>query len=215
MSFTQVQNDIEEAKTRLTKNPCDLRALAILVYNTRRELNAGYDPAQQNFDSVNEYSLKGLECVNESVSPQDRDSEMIRKLLIVFNGGAGFAALQRKEFDHAQSYLRAAVNGDPSDLQNVYPLAIAYLQATPPNSVEGLFFLARAIVLTEHNKTPRDQLQKYAIRVYRNYHGVLEGWDRVLSTAKKNGVPPADFTITKSNWSHPVAIDGTEIKEQN
>lgn len=125
----------------------------------------------------------------------------------MFNGGAGFAALKRKDYQHAQTYLRAAVNDDPSGLQNVYPLELAYLRATPPNNVEGLFFLARAVVLTEHSKSAWDQLQNFGIRMYRNYHGSTEGWDTVVNIAKANGVPPEGFVITRSKFSHPVAIE--------
>ena len=37
-----------------------------------------------------------------------------------------------------------AVEGDPNNVENVYPLALSYLTATPPDDVNGLFFIARS-----------------------------------------------------------------------
>ena len=51
----------------------------------------------------------------------------------IFNGAAGMAAYQAKDYAKAQQYLSAAVAADPPDatsLRDVYPLALAYL--TPP-----------------------------------------------------------------------------------
>ena len=209
MSFTQIQTEpLDAAKARLMNEPCDLRALGLLTYHSRVDLNSGTNP-RQSLGALIRYSSQGLRCVDNSSSQQIEQSEK-RRLTVLFNGGAGFAALRNKDYGVAQSYLRAAVNDAPSDLENVYPLALAYLQSTPPNSVEGLFFLARAIILTEHVPSSQAQLRVYAIRVYRNYHGSKEGWDSLLRTAKKNGVPPAGFTVAKNPFSHPIAIEVTQ-----
>jgi hypothetical protein len=118
---------------------------------------------------------------------------------LIFNGGAGFAALQNKDYAHAQQYLRVAVDADPNDLQNVYPLAMAYLTANPPDSLNGLFYIARAASLAPAGPA-QNQIQSYGQKVYKNYHGSDEGWvDYALPTAKTATSPPADWgeKITK------------------
>src|SRR5436309_2707565 len=67
-----------------------------------------------------------------------------------FSGAAGFGALQQKDYPNAQKYLGAAVQANPDDLQNVYPLAVAYLQTTPLNPL-GFWYGARAIHLSANN----------------------------------------------------------------
>ena len=149
MSFAQAQTETTDAaKGRLTNNSCDLRALGVLSFYSRTDV-AGDRNLQQSLHNLIEYSSRGLNCIKDSVSPPGGDSEK-RKLLIIFNGGAGVAALRNKDYARAQSYLRAAVNDDPNQVQNVYPLALAYLQSTPPNNVDGLFFLARVISLAQY-----------------------------------------------------------------
>ena len=43
---------------------------------------------------------------------------------------------QLKDYAAAQKYLRPAVEADPKNVENVYPLALAYLSATPPVAPE-------------------------------------------------------------------------------
>jgi len=91
--------------------------------------------------------------------------------------------------------LRAAVDGDPNDLRNVYPLALADLTGTPPNPVEGLFFIARAANLA--TGAGQAQIESYGKNQYIKYHGSDQGWTDVMAAAKANPLPPARFTVTQ------------------
>ena len=73
----------------------------------------------------------------------------------LLNSVAGFSALQMKDYAGAQKYLRPAVEADPNNVENVYPLALAYLTATPSDDVNGLFFIARAANLVTDPKGQR------------------------------------------------------------
>ena len=70
----------------------------------------------------------------------------------LLNSVAGFSALQMKDYAAAQKYLRPAVEADPNNVENVYPLALSYLTATPSDDVNGLFFIARAANLVTDPK---------------------------------------------------------------
>jgi hypothetical protein len=137
---------------------------------------------------------------------------------VIFNGTVGIAALQTKDYKSAQDHLRAAVNGEPNDLRNVYPLALAYLTATPPDQVNGLFFIARAAGLAQGQGA--QQIQAYGKSQYVKYHGSDEGWADVLTQTKTTPLPPTGFNITQyvpptpAQQAHDLVKDKTpeEIK---
>ena len=217
---------IEAAKRLLTADPNNLRALALLTYLSRQNVAGGVNP-QQSLADLAQYCSKGLDVLKSGQKPtaiSDADFEKLKKqVAIIFNGGCGFAALQNKDYPQAQLYLKAAVDGEPNDLQNVYPLAMSYLTATPPDSLNGLFYIARAAALAPPGPS-QTQIQNYGQKVYKNYHGSEEGWsDYVLPTAKTATSPPADWgtKITKyvpptpAQQAHDIVKDKTpdQIKQ--
>src|SRR5437868_8249549 len=138
---------VETAKRVLQADPCNLRALALLTFLSRQAVSSGQNP-QQNLSDLAQYSGKGLECIQSGQKPagiSDADYDKLKKQVSpIFSGGAGFAGLQSKDYPRAQTNLKAAVDAEPNDLQNVYPLAMAYLTANPPDTLNGLFYIARA-----------------------------------------------------------------------
>jgi hypothetical protein len=86
------------------------------------------------------------------------------------------------------------VEADPNNVENVYPLALAYLSATPSDDVNGLFFIARAANLVADPKG-KDSIIKFGHSKYVKYHGSDQGWEDLLAQAKTTPVPPAGYTI--------------------
>jgi hypothetical protein len=192
---------VDTAKRLLTTESCSLSALALLTYNARDGFSKGQNP-QQNLADVAQYSSKGLDCVKTAPKPatlqQSAWDDLKKKVTPLFEGGAGFAALQNKDFENAKTHLRAAVEAQPEDLQNVYPLALAYLTPNPrpdEDTLNGMFFAARSVNLSGGNA----DLLKYLTRTYKNYHGSEDGLQDLLACAKANPMPTADCTskITK------------------
>lgn len=192
---------MDAAKRLLAADPCNLRALALLSSLGRQSVATAQSAAasQQSISDTALYSGKGVECLATAQKPatmSDADFANLKKqVTVIFNGGAGFAALQSKDYAHAQQYLRAAVVAEPNDIQNVYPLAMAYLTPKPPDTVSGLFFIARAVNLA--GPQGQAQIQSYGEKVYKNYHGSDDGWTDVIALAKTNPLPPAGFTVTQ------------------
>src|SRR5436190_2105284 len=137
----------DAAQRLLQANPNNLRALALMAYSKRAAAEANQNP-QQNLAEAAQYAERGLQALKTATKPEamsEPDFEKMKgQMSTIFNGVAGIAALQSKNFPQAEERLRAAVQGEPNDLRNVYPLALAYLTATPPDPVNGLFFIARA-----------------------------------------------------------------------
>ena len=223
-TYLQLQDQakvVDAAKRLLAADPCNLRALALLSSLSRQSATATANP--QSIADTGTYSGKGLECVATGQKPatmSDTDFATLKKqVTIIFNGGAGFACLQNKDYQCAQQHLRAAVEGEPNDIQNVYPLAMAYLTPKPPDTVNGLFFIARAVNLA--GPQGQAQIEGYGRKVYKNYHGSEDGWTDVIATAKANPLPPAGFTIaqyvppTPAEQAHDLVKDKTpdQIKQ--
>jgi len=177
----------------LQANPNNLRALALLSYMDRAK------GTPQGLAEGAQYANRGLEALKTAPKPDgmsDADFDKLKKQMGgIFDGTAGLAALQNKDYATAEQDLRAAVEADPTDIQNVYPLGLAYLTATPPDQVNGLFFIARAANLA--SGAGQTQITAYGKSQYVKYHGSDQGWTDVLATAKANPLPPQGFTITK------------------
>lgn len=201
-AYQQTNNQakmLDTAQRVLQANPNNLRALALLAYVKRAQAEAGQNP-QQNLADAAQYSTKGLEALKTAPKPDgmsDADFDKLKtQMSAIFNGAAGIAALQNKDYEHAQSYLRDSVKADPNELRNVYPLALADLTGTPPNQVEGLFFIARAANLAA-GSPGQQQIENYGKSQYTKYHGSDQGWTDLLTTAKTEPMPPAGFNVTK------------------
>jgi hypothetical protein len=189
----------EAAQRLLQANPNNLRALALMAYSKRSAAEANQNP-QQNLAEAAQFADRGLQALKTATKPEgmsDADFEKLKsQTSTIFNGVAGIAALQSKNFPLAEERLRAAVQGEPNDLRNVYPLALAYLTATPPDPVNGLFFMARAANLAA-GSPGQAQIMAYGKSQYTKYHGSDQGWTDLLALAKTTPMPPQGFTITQ------------------
>ncbi len=188
---------LETAQKVLVVNPCNLRALALLAYTKRAMAEAGQS-AQQNLTDAGQYGEKGLQCLQTASKPDGTPAADFQKLkaqtAVIFNGAAGISAYQAKDYAKAQQFLRASVEGDPANLRDVYPLALAYLTAgAAEKDVDGLFFIARASNLAQG--AGKDQIAKFGKSKYNKYHGSEEGWSDVLALTATTTLPPANFTI--------------------
>lgn len=197
---------VDTAKRLLTADPNNLRSLALLTYLSRA--GVGGPNSAQSLTDLAQYCAKGLDAVKANQKPagmKDEDFDKLKKeTTLIFNSGCGFAALQNKDYQHAQQYLKAAVDQEPNDLQNVYPLGTAYNATTPPDTLNALFYFARAAELAPAGSDAQKQILPYAHTIFKNYHGTDENsetlWNTyVLPTAKASTAPPADWgdKITK------------------
>jgi tetratricopeptide (TPR) repeat protein len=181
----------DAANRLLAVNPDNVRGLALLAVTER---------AAQKWTDAFQHATRGVQAVPKMQKPEgvsDADFQKQKdQLTAALNGIAGFSALQLKDYANAQKYLRAAVETNPNNLEDVYPLGLSYLSANPPDSVNGLFFIARAANLAPAGQA-QTQITNYGKSVYTKYHGSDQGWTDLLATAKTNPLPPAGFTISK------------------
>ncbi len=180
----------DAANRLLQADPNNVRAYALLAYSSK---------AAQNWTAAKDNAVKGLAALPQLTKPDgvsDADFQKQKTQLgTLLNSVAGFSSLQLKDLPNAQKYLRASVESNPNNLEDVYPLALAYLTANPPDSLNGIYFIARAANLA--TGAGQTQITNYGKSVYTKYHGTADGWDQVLATAKTTPLPPADFAVTK------------------
>ena len=182
---------IDTANRLLAANPDNARALVLLAYNER---------ATQKWADAKQHAERGLQAVTKMAKPDgvsDADfTKQKAQLSGLLNSVAGFSSLQLKDYASAQKYLRPAVEADPNNVENVYPLALSYLTATPPDDVNGLFFIARAANLVA-DPAGKAAIIKFGHSRYVKYHGSEQGWDDLLAQTKTTPVPAAGFTIAQ------------------
>lgn len=190
----------DTAQRLLQLNPNNVRALALLAYSKRVAAQANQNP-QQNLADAEQYGQKGEAALQNFAKPDgmsDPDYQNLKKQMDgIFHAAIGVAALQKKDFPTATKSLRVAAEATPTDFSIVYPLALAYLQSTPPDVVNGAWFAARAASLAPAQMQP--QIEKYGKSQYTKYHGSDQGWTDVMAQAKAStpGLPPDGFTITQ------------------
>jgi tetratricopeptide (TPR) repeat protein len=205
---------LDTAQKVLVANPCNIRALALLTYTKQAMAVAGQNAAQ-NFGEAGQNGEKGLQCLQTAAKPSgtpDADWEKLKtQTAAIFNGAAGLAAFQAKDYAKAEKYLRAAVETDPTNLLNVYDLALAYLAPGPTeDDLNGVFFIARASNLAQG--AGKDQIAKFGKSKYNKYHGSEEGWSDLLAKTATTPLPPPGFTITKYVPPTPAEQAATLVK---
>lgn len=194
---------VETAKQVLQVNPNNVRALALLAYIARASAGQPGNLQQSVADARN-YGEQGLRALQQMPCPEGASPADVEKLQkqtsVIFHGTVGFAALQNKDYPAAQQHFQAAVDAAPptpqDSLQDVYSLALAYLEPKPPNPL-GLWYVARAAALSKANPQGYEAISKYGRAKYIKYHGGEDGWDQLLATAAAAAAnaPPQNFAV--------------------
>jgi tetratricopeptide (TPR) repeat protein len=191
-TYQQTNNPkvVDAAKRLLTVNPDDAKALVVLAFSER---------GQQKWADAKQHAEHALEVLPKWPKPDgvsDADfAKQKQQFAAIMNSVAGFSALQLKDFTATQKYLRAAVEADPNNVENIYPLAVASLPpSTPADEVNGLFFIARAANLITDPKAKSD-VTKFGRSKYVRYHGGEDGWNELMAQAATTPLPPPGFTI--------------------
>jgi hypothetical protein len=185
---------MDTAQKLVAADACNVRALTLLAYFDRVLAQSGDPNAVQLLADGKKYGQQGLDCL-----PKVTDPELIKlkdQMTGIFNGILGIAALSDKPADYAsaQKYLKIAVDASPQEFGLVYPLALAYLQATPQDLIHGIWYGARAVAVAP---TPAvgQQVEPYLKRQYRKYHGDEDGWSDFVTTAKSTPTMPDPFPV--------------------
>jgi tetratricopeptide (TPR) repeat protein len=196
---------MDAAQRVLGANPDNVKALVVLAYSER---------ATQKWADAKQHAEHALDVLPKWTKPDgvsDADfGKQKTQFTFIMESVAGFSALQLKDYASAQKHLRTAVEADPTNVENVYALATALLPpSTPPDEVNGLFFIARAVNLIT-DPTGKEQVKKFGRSKYMRYHGGEDGWTDLLAQTASTPLPPAGFAIkpapTPAEQAHNMVV---------
>ena len=188
-----VKKALETATKLVAVQPCSVPALFLLTYVNRVTAQSGDANGKQESADAEKYGQQGLDCLSKYQKPEGTTDTDFQKQVATmkenFNAGIGWGALQDKDNAKSAQFLKAAVESNPpdseKDLALLYPLALSYLQQTPPDYQNGVWYAARAAAVAPAASQPG--LEKYARSQYMKYHQGDDGWDTVLNAAKAGG----------------------------
>jgi len=183
--------------TLLAVDPSNTKALAIACYADSSSTEKGNAAALR---AAAEHCGKGLAVLPGFAKPEymsETDFKWLRDAMsVIFNGGLGFVALNRKQWAAARSFYLRALAVDPDDVANNYQISIASL-SMKPIAPDGLWYAARAAVAAlRQSSQEADRLMTYARSKYVNHHGSQEGWDQFVAAVAKQPVPPVPLGVT-------------------
>jgi tetratricopeptide (TPR) repeat protein len=200
---------LEIARQLISVDGGNVRALAIAVALDRVSAAQGDSSA---LDELCRYSTAGM---RESAAWQkpagvaDADFAQLRKQMdMIFNGASGYCALEERDFSQARDWYARTVAMDPTNLQDMYQLAIADLELSPID-VNGFWYCARAIhlVTAGANAGSAGGMESYCKPKYIAYHGSADGWDAIVAAGANQTMLPPNFaagvTSAPAPPSHP------------
>ena len=117
-----------------------------------------------------ESALEGLRLLPQWQKPEGASDEQFaqskKQFLALFNYTAGFTAAALKDYKSAIESFKATLAVNPNDALTYYRMGLAYLQMSPPESMDGFWALARSISLKVQGEAQvraylRNQLLRY------------------------------------------------------
>jgi hypothetical protein len=121
-------------------------------------------------------------------------AQLSKQMNLIFNGAAGFCALQQRNYSQARDWFTRIVQMDARDLQDMYELAIADLEMTRLDA-NGFWYCARAMQLAKSSPDAgaAGAMDAYCSPKYVAYHGSADGWDGIVAAAANQTTLPPDF----------------------
>ena len=219
-AYQQANNQpgVEKTAQRILQiDPGNVRALAILTFIERTKATAGDKTALASMEAHAQQGLAALPGWKKTEGMSDADFAKLRgEMAAIFNGAAGFAALQAKDNAKARDFYLKAVAAVPDDFRDVYQLGIAELEMSPSDP-DGFWHIARSINLAKAqnlaNAVP--QIDAYGRAKYKRYHGSEDGWDKIVAQAAQGTAVPAGFAQGIKPAPSPAEIAVIAVKDND
>ena len=115
----------------------------------------------------------GLKLVPDLKKPDTLDdnafNEQKKQATIYLNGTAAQAAMVSKDYPNAIKYYKAVLAINPDEAITEYRLGQAYLASTPPQQLDGFWYIARAVTSKTATQQQSTQLKTYLRKLIVNY----------------------------------------------
>ena len=151
---------------------------------------------------------EGLKYVPQLKKPDAVDDkafdEQKKQVTIYLNGTAAQAALMLKDYPNAIKYYKAVLALNPDEAISNYRLGQAYLQSTPPQPLDGFWYIARAVSSKSATQQQSTTLKTYLRKVFANYQQagcdnlVDAQMNELLQLAGSSTDRPSTYTVPSS-----------------
>lgn len=143
--------------------------------------------------------------------PSTVTEDQKKQIAAFFNGAVAAADFQLKDYAGAIAAYKVVLANNPTDALTEYRLGLAYMALTPPQPLDGMWAVARAIDL----KVPdTDKVKDYLRKTITNYEqptcdSLIDGqMSEMLQLAANSPERPASYTI-------PAAADLLKIAQSS
>jgi tetratricopeptide (TPR) repeat protein len=190
------QPKVEDTARRILQmNPSNIRALAIVTFIDRAKATQGNAAALQQTCSESQNGLQHLPTWQKPEGLSEPDFQKLKnQMSSIFEGAAGFCALQTKNYALAREQYAKALQIEPNNFGDTFQLAVAELESNPIE-LTGFWHCAKAINLaqSQNNAAGAQSINNYCKAKYHNYHGNDQGWDQFAQQNGAAAAPPANL----------------------
>ena len=199
-----------DAATRLLQlDPNNLKSMLYVVYIKKQQAAQAASATPPNtalqaqlLDDAAAMAVKGLAATKPAEVKAEDFTKQKAAADLVFRSTIAYDALySKKDLKEAIADFRSELESIPPDdtkkdtaLNDTLTLGTTYTRQTPPDMVNGVWFLARAENFAPASFKP--VIDKQAKYWYKRFHGGEDGFDKVLSLTATSVFPTPDFTIT-------------------
>src|SRR5487761_1688561 len=203
MHTNNTDKALDTSRKILQIDPTDLRALALSVFILKTQAGQKTNPAEAQ--PLLDEAAKNAQAGLSATAPEGADAANFGKMKAavtpLFEGAIANDDLEKKDYDNAIKNFQEELKAMPAaqqtagpGIEDTYLLGTAYVQQTPQDLVNAVWYLSRAAAYAP--EPFKDEIQKAAQYWYKKYHGGMDGFDQVQAQAKASLNPPAGFTIT-------------------
>ena len=137
--------------------------------------NAIQNPDAETAKAARSSALDGLKVLDKIPKPDGVTDEVYAKekqqSILLFNGTAANAGMAAKDYAGAADSYQAVLAVAPDDLVSNYKLGQAYNAMTPPQTLEALWYYARAATSKNANEQQSKSIKGYLRKLIANYQG--------------------------------------------
>jgi tetratricopeptide (TPR) repeat protein len=232
VGLNQPKEAVAEAKQILADDPKDFTSLYYTMYFTRAL--AGDKPTPDVLDQGEKAAATIVASVDTPPPNVTADQWKGARPGVETLGHTtlGWIAMQRKSWEAAEGEFQKSLQLDPNNGEVDFFMGTVVLsEKNPQKTSAALFYFARAATYEGTGglaPAGRQQAMDYVKRAYKGYHGSDDGFNDLLTAAKAQATPSADYqiknageiqreTVAKADAeaaSHPELILWKNIKTQ-
>jgi hypothetical protein len=190
---------LDAADRLLQVAPKNFRALYLEVFLRRPAADALTDPAAKTaaLDRIAGYAQTGVGLGK----PDGMDDATFKGAIAAFQGTIADDDASKKDYAGAIKEFGTEITGAPAEatqapgpvLQDVFFLAISYMNSTPPDYLNCAWYATRAAAFASQYASA---IQPTATYCYKKYHGSTDGYDKLQALVKTSLTPPANLSTT-------------------